>query len=113
MQVRQPFLSSTAIHNASDDIQVFNENIEKFVSYYVHSFVSSEISRPSAISSFSEHMLCAKTSSPVVTVWIRVRILIVHKFSLNFYIFEWHGQAIFLHPLKDRCATAIGVLSHH
>ena len=32
-------------------------------------------------------------------------------FGLNFYISEWHGQAIFLHLPKDTCATAICVLS--
>ena len=43
MQERQLFLSSIAIRNASDDIQVFNE---MFVSCYVQSFVTSEISGP-------------------------------------------------------------------
>ena len=42
MQERQLFLSSIAIRNASDDIQVFNE---MFVSSYVHSFVTFVISR--------------------------------------------------------------------
>ena len=40
MQELQLFLSSIAIRNASDDIQVFNE---MFVSYYEHSFVTFEI----------------------------------------------------------------------
>ena len=43
MQERQLFLSRIAIRNASDDIQVFNE---MFVSCYVHSFVTFEISGP-------------------------------------------------------------------
>ena len=44
-QERQAFLSSIAIRNASDDIQVFNE---MFVScyVYVHSCVTTEISGP-------------------------------------------------------------------
>ena len=42
-QERQLFLSSIAIRNASDDIQVFNE---MFVSCYVHSCVTTEISGP-------------------------------------------------------------------
>ena len=40
---RQLFLSSIAIRNASDNIQVFNE---MFVSCYVHSCVTTEISGP-------------------------------------------------------------------
>ena len=43
MQKGQLFLSSIAIHNASDDIQVFDE---MFVSCYLHNFVTSEISWP-------------------------------------------------------------------
>ena len=43
MQERQLFLSSIAIRNASHDIQVFNE---MFVSCYVHSYVTTEISGP-------------------------------------------------------------------
>ena len=42
-QERLLFLSSIAIRNASDEIQVFNE---MFVSCYVHSCVTTEISGP-------------------------------------------------------------------
>ena len=43
MQERQLFLNSIAMHTASDDIHVFNE---MFVSCYVHSCVTTEISGP-------------------------------------------------------------------
>ena len=73
-----------------------------------------------AISSFSEYILCAKTSfylrrshwpsgnvrqsrpcgSGFESWWF-------HLFGLNFYIFEWHGRSFFLHLPKD----TFGVLS--
>ena len=78
----------------------------------------------SAISSFSEYILYAKTRfyliqvtlaewerTIIVTVWFTVRILLVSPNCLNFYNCEWHERAIFLHLPKDTCATAIGLPS--
>ena len=122
MQERQLFLSSIAIRNASDDIQVFNEN---FVSCYVTVFSPLRFPGPEwALSSFIEYILCIKTCfHPRKSYWpsgnVRQSYLCDSRFEswwfgmfgLNFYISEWHGRAIFLHLPKDTCANAIGVLS--
>ena len=78
----------------------------------------------SAISSFSEYILCAKARfhliqvtlaewerTIIVTVWFTVRILLVSPICNQFYNCEWHERAIFLHLPKDTCATAIGLPS--
>ena len=59
MQERQFFLSSIAICNASDDIQVFNE---MFVSYMYTVVSPLRFPGPEfAMSSFSVYIFCAKT----------------------------------------------------
>ena len=99
MQERQLVLSSIAIRNASDDVQVFNE---MFVSCYVHSFVTSEISGPdvcnfkfSCVYTLCKDPISSKKvtmaeweRSAVVTVWIRVRTLLVSLVWFEFLLLQ-------------------------
>ena len=88
MQESQLFLSSIAIRNAPDDIQVFNDI---FVTQFCHlwDFQARSVQFQVLLNIYSvqrsrEVMLAEWERSAVVTVWIRIRILVG---SLNGYRF--------------------------